>query len=466
MKRSDLVNAIIKIVGRDRTVHEETELKLYSYDSSFLSSRNRFYPDVVALPRSTAEVSAIMKMACANSIPVTPRGAGSGETCGCVPVKGGIVLDLSPWNTIEEVDVPNMQVLARPGLVHSRLNDHLEQYGLFFPPDPGSTRMCTLGGMVANNSSGMRAVKYGVTEQYILGLEVVLPGGEVITTGGTNCRALKNVSGINLTKLFVGSEGTLGVITRIRLRVWPRPRARGLAVACFNDLDQAPGAVLDVYPLSILPSAVEILDHSAIRAVNLYRPGINLPPAEAILIFELDGNPASIEWEGREIASLLEKRSSGVEWSTDPERVKALWQGRSVVAAAAARLKPDGTRVFAGEDICVPLDRVAESLRRIKKLSEIHSLTAVSYGHIGDGNIHTALIINPDDPGEVNRLDQVVDGIHRLAIELGGTTTGEHGVGLVRSAYSPAEHGNAVDVMKNIKNTLDPKGIMNPGKIF
>lgn len=466
MKRSDLVNALIKIVGRNRTIHEETELKLYSYDSSFLSSRNRFYPDVVALPRSTAEVSAIMKMACANSIPVTPRGAGSGETCGCVPVKGGIVLDLSPWNTIEEVDVPNMQVVARPGVVHSRLNDHLEQYGLFFPPDPGSTRMCTLGGMVANNSSGMRAVKYGVTEQYILGLEVVLPGGEVITTGGTNCRALKNVSGINLTKLFVGSEGTLGVITRIRLRVWPRPRARGLAVACFNDLDQAPGAVLDVYRAGILPSAVEILDHSAIRAINLYRPGINLPPAEAILIFELDGNPASIEWEGREIASLLDKSSSGVEWSTDPERVKALWQSRSVVAAAAARLRPDGTRVFAGEDICLPLDRVAESLRRIKELSEIHKITAVSYGHIGDGNIHTALIINPDDPGEVDRLDRMVDGIHRLAIELGGTTTGEHGVGLVRSAYSTAEHGNAVDVMKNIKNTLDPKGIMNPGKIF
>jgi glycolate oxidase len=466
MKRSELVKAIINIVGRDRTVHEETELKLYSYDSSFLSSRHRFCPDVVALPRSAAEVSAIMEIASAQGIPVTPRGAGSGETCGCVPTKGGIVLDLSPWNTIEEVDVPNMQALVRPGVVHARLNEHLEKYGLFFPPDPGSTRMCTLGGMVANNSSGMRAVKYGVTDQYILGLEVVLPGGEIITTGGVNCRALKNASGLNLTRLFVGSEGTLGVITQIRLRVWPKPRARGLAVARFDDLDQAPAAVLAIYRAGILPSAIEILDHSAIRAVNLYSPDIRLPQAQAILLFELDGNPASVDWEGREIASLLGKRSTGVEWSTDPERVRALWQGRSVVAAAAARLREDGTRVFAGEDICVPLDRVADSLRKIKALSERHGITAVTYGHIGDGNIHTALIINPGDPGEVARLDRMVDGIHRLAIELGGTTTGEHGVGLVRSAYSRDEHGGALDQMKAIKKALDPRGIMNPGKIF
>ncbi|MCL4440300.1 MAG: FAD-binding protein, partial [Firmicutes bacterium] len=210
-----------------------------------------FCPDIVVLPRSTDEVSAIMKFASENSIPVTPRGAGSGETCGCVPVKGGIVLDLSSWNTVEEVDVLNMQTLVRPGVVHSRLNEHLGRFGLFFPPDPGSTRMCTIGGMVSNNSSGMRAVKYGTTDQYVLGLEVVLPGGEVITTGGQNCRSLKNASGINLTKLFVGSEGTLGVITMIRLRVWPRPRARGIAMASFDDLDKAPRAVLEVYKAGI-----------------------------------------------------------------------------------------------------------------------------------------------------------------------------------------------------------------------
>ena len=442
------------------------ERKLYSYDSSFLSVQNSYCPDIVVIPRSTREVSEILSFAFENNIPVTPRGAGSGETCGCVPAKGGIVMDLSTWNAVEEVDAQNMQVMVRPGIVHARLNEHLEKFGLFFPPDPGSTRMCTIGGMVANNSSGMRAVKYGTTEQYILGLEVVLPDGEIIITGGKNCRSLKNVSGINLTKLFVGSEGTLGVITRVRLRVWPRPRARGIAMASFDSLDQAPLAVLDVYTAGILPSGIEILDQSAIRAVNLYRPEINLPSCEAILLFEVDGNPASVQWEGEQIADIMKKQPAKVEWSTDPQRMAALWQGRSVVATAAARLRPDGTRVFAGEDICIPLNRVAESLRMIKSLGKKYQIEVVAYGHIGDGNIHTALVINPDSPDEVDRLGSLVDQIHRLAIDLGGTTTGEHGVGMVRSAYSLLEHGNALGQMRIIKKALDPRGIMNPGKIY
>jgi len=461
-----LFQSLKKIVDPDRILHQELERRLYSYDSSFLSTRQKFCPDLVILPRSTAEVSGVMSFAFANHIPVTPRGAGSGATCGCVPVKGGIVLDLSPWNKVEEVNVADMQALVRPGVVHARLNEHLQQFGMFFPPDPGSTRMCTLGGMVANNSSGMRAAKYGATEQYVLGLEVVLPDGRVITTGGQSCRSLKNASGLNLTKIFVGSEGTLGVITGIRIRIWPRPQARGIAMACFDLLDRAPEAVLEVYRAGILPSGIEILDHSAIAAINLYRPEINLPPVEAILLFEVDGNPASVEWEGRQIAEIAKKHSAIVEWSTDPQRMGALWQGRSVVAAAAARLRPDGTRVFAGEDICVPLSRVSEALKRIRELGRSHEIKVVAYGHIADGNIHTALVINPGHPGEVARLDALVDEIHHLAVELHGTTTGEHGVGLVRSAYSSLEHGGALEEMKKIKSALDPRGIMNPGKIF
>jgi len=466
IKNLDLSKALKKILDPTRIIEDELERKLYSYDSSFLSVQNSYCPDIVVIPRSTREVSEILSFAFENNIPVTPRGAGSGETCGCVPAKGGIVMDLSTWNAVEEVDAQNMQVMVRPGIVHARLNEHLEKFGLFFPPDPGSTRMCTIGGMVANNSSGMRAVKYGTTEQYILGLEVVLPDGEIIITGGKNCRSLKNVSGINLTKLFVGSEGTLGVITRVRLRVWPRPRARGIAMASFDSLDQAPLAVLDVYTAGILPSGIEILDQSAIRAVNLYRPEINLPSCEAILLFEVDGNPASVQWEGEQIADIMKKQPAKVEWSTDPQRMAALWQGRSVVATAAARLRPDGTRVFAGEDICIPLNRVAESLRMIKSLGKKYQIEVVAYGHIGDGNIHTALVINPDSPDEVDRLGSLVDQIHRLAIDLGGTTTGEHGVGMVRSAYSLLEHGNALGQMRIIKKALDPRGIMNPGKIY
>jgi len=360
-----------------------------------------------------------------------------------------------------------MQVVARPGVIHSDLNDHLAQYNLIFPPDPDSSKMCTLGGMVANNASGLRAVKYGCTEQYILGLEVVLPDGQIIVTGGVNSRAIKNVSGLNLTKLFVGSEGTLGVITRIRLRCFPKPKARGIVMAVYDALDDAPASVLEVYKEGILPSGIEILDQSAIVAVDQFKPELGLPvDAEAILLFEVDGNPPSVDYEGKVIVEVAERRARAVEFATDPVRMAQLWEGRSVTATAAARVRPDGTRVFAGEDIAVPLNRVADTLRSIRALGDKYQVQVVNYGHIGDGNVHTAPVINPDIPEEVTRVKELVDEIHKLAVALGGTTTGEHGVGMVRRPYAALEHGNAHQVMQAVKATFDPKGIMNPDKLI
>lgn len=466
MTGKEMADKLTKILGKEKVIADDLELQLYSYDSSFHTQLHKLVPDVVVLPISTEEVSMVMKFAYENNIPVTPRGAATGETCGSVAVNGGIIMDLCKWNTIEEVDIANMQVFVRPGVIHAKLNQHLAEFGLFFPPDPGSTRMCTVGGMVANNSSGLRAVKYGATEQYILGLEVVLPNGEVIITGGKNSRAIKNVSGMNLTKLFVGSEGTLGVITKIRLRVWPKPKARGIAMAVFPQLDDAPQAVLDVYKAGILPSGIEILDESAIKAVNMYKPEINLPNAEAILIFEVDGNPASVDWEGNVIKETVSRLASNVEWSTEPKRMNELWQGRGVTATAAARIRPDGSRVFAGEDISVPLNKVTEALREIRALGKKYGIQVVNYGHIGDGNVHTAPVIDTDNPDEIERVHKLADEIHKLAIRLGGSTTGEHGVGYVRARYSLDEHGNAVNIMAKVKAALDPKGIMNPGKLF
>ena len=438
----------------------------YSYDSSFLTKLQMVSPEAVVLPRSTEDVQKVMQFAYENRIPVTTRGAGTGETGGSAPLSGGIVLDLSAWDEIVEVDAANMQVTVRPGGIHADLNDHLAAYNMFFPPDPGSSKMCTIGGMVANNASGLRAVKYGCTEQYVLGLEVVLPDGRVITTGGMRSKAIKNVSGLNLTKLFVGSEGVLGVITRIRLRCFPKPKSRGILMAVFDNLDDAPATVLDVYRAGILPSGIEILDSSAIRAVNAFKPHINLPDAEAILLFEVDGNPPSVEWEGSTIVRIAEERARQVEWSTDPQRMAALWEGRSVTAAAAARVRPDGSRIFAGEDISVPLAGVAEALRRIRALGEKHGIQVVNYGHIGDGNVHTAPVIDPENTAEVEKVMELVHDIHLLAIELEGSTTGEHGVGAVRREYARLEHGPAVDVMQSIKKALDPHNIMNPGKLF
>ncbi|HEX2999835.1 MAG TPA: FAD-linked oxidase C-terminal domain-containing protein [Armatimonadota bacterium] len=223
---------------------------------------------------------------------------------------------------------------------------------------------------------------------------------------------------------------------------------------------------LDVYKSGILPSGIEILDNSAIQAINMYKPEINLPDAEAILIFEVDGNPAGVSWEGQQIAEIVGRRAVSVEWATDPARMADLWRGRSVVAVAAARLRPDGSRIFAGEDISVPLSRVTEVLRRIKELSRKHDVAVVNYGHIGDGNIHTAPVINLDNQAEVERANALADDIHRLAIAMGGVTTGEHGVGAVRNQYALDEHGEAALVMKRLKETLDPQNIMNPGKLL
>ncbi len=466
MERNAIKQNLSNLLGSDKVLTEDLDLLYYSYDSSFLTKLQMSSPDTVVLPRSTDDVQKVMRFAYENRIPVTPRGAGTGETGGSAPLSGGIVLDLSAWDEIIEVDAANMQVVVRPGVIHSNLNEHLAQFNVFFPPDPGSSKMCTIGGMVANNASGLRAVKYGCTEQYILGLEVVLPDGRLITTGGIKSKAIKNVSGLNITKLFVGSEGVLGVITKIRLRCFPKPKARGIVMAVFDHLDDAPKAVLDVYRAGILPSGIEILDSSAIKAVNEYKPQIDLPIAEAILLFEVDGNPPSVDYEGTTIVEITGKLARNVEWATEPDRMASLWEGRSVTATAASRVRPDGTRIFAGEDISVPISAVAETLRRIRALGEKHGVQVVNYGHIGDGNVHTAPIINPDIPDEVERAMALVNDIHLLAIELQGSTTGEHGVGAVRREYARLEHGEAVDVMAAIKNAIDPHGIMNPGKLF
>lgn len=466
MDNKAIKSELLKMLGKEKVLTEDLDLMYYSYDSSFLTKLKPSNPSAVVMPRSTEDLQKVMRFAYENNINIVPRGAGTGETGGCIAINGGIVLDLSTWDEIIEIDAANMQVILRPGVIHAELNKELAKYNLFFPPDPGSSQMCTVGGMVANNASGLRAVKYGCTEQYILGLEVVLPNGDVITTGGMKAKCIKNVSGLNLTKLMIGSEGVLGIVSKIRLRCWPKPKARGIAMVVFDDLDQAPAAVLDTYQAGILPSGIEILDSSAIEAVNQFKPEINLPDAEAILLFEVDGNPPSVEYEGNVIKEVVGKRARNVEWATDPKRMAELWEGRSVTATAAARVRADGSRIFAGEDISVPLARVADTLRAIRALGDKYGIKVVNYGHIGDGNVHTAPVINPEDPAEVEKVLQLVHDIHLLAIELEGSTTGEHGVGAVRRQYARLEHGQAVDIMEGIKKVFDDKGIMNPGKLF
>lgn len=451
---------------RARVIDDPDELEVYGYDASFEAMMRPRRPDVVVQPRDTSAVAATMTFANERSIPVTPRGAATGQAGGALPERGGIVLDMSRMNRVLEVDAANLQVIVEPGVVHADLNDFLAGYRLIFPPDPGSSRMCTVGGMVSNNSRGMRALKYGSTGDYVLGLEVVLANGQVVVTGSTNSRALQSSSGFELTKLFVGSEGMLGVVTQLRLRVIPRPLTRGIVMGQFGRLRAAGDSVGAVLDAGILPSAIEILDSSAIQAVNIYRPSLRLPDAEAILLYEVDGNAAGVARDARRIAEVITPLADAVEWSDEPKRVGALWEARSVVGAASGQIKPGCARVYAGEDICVPLTRVPDTLGAIQDLARAHDLTVVTYGHIGNGNLHPAPVIDVADAEQARRVRLFADAVHRLARQMGGTVTGEHGVGLTRIAYMREEHGAALDVMWSIKRALDPNNVLNPGKMF
>ncbi|MBI3964419.1 MAG: FAD-binding oxidoreductase [Chloroflexi bacterium] len=447
-------------------VDDPSELYGYSYDASFESLMNDYRPDVVVQPSGTADVTAAVRIAAAHRIPVTTRGAATGQAAGCVPVRGGIVMDMSRLNRIVELDAPNLQVIIEPGVVHANLNAFLAPHGLIFPPDPGSSKMCTVGGMVANNSRGMRAVKYGSTGDYVLGLEVVLPSGEVVTTGSVGSRALQSSSGLELTKLFVGSEGLLGVICQLRLRVQPLPARRGLVLASFDELEATGRAVLAVFQAGILPAAGEILDRSAIIAVNKYRPAMQLSECEAMLLFEVDGSSVAVAHDVQRVADAVRPHASAVESADDPARVAALWEARSLVGAASGQVIPNAARVYAGEDICVPLARVPEALRGIRSAGERHGLTIVTYGHIASGGLHAAPVINTSDQDAVRRVRIAADEIHQMALRLNGTVTGEHGVGLTRVPYMRQEHGAALDLMRTIKRAIDPHNLFNPGKVI
>jgi len=466
MDKQRLVAELQALLGKEAIRWQPKDLVAYSRDSSFYSQLHELLPDVVVLPRSREDVVKTVTFAYENDVPVTPRGAATSQTAGPLAARGGIVIDMSLLNRIVEVDALNLQVIVEPGVVHADLNARLAKDKLFFPPDPGSSKMCTIGGMVSNNSRGMRAIKYGATGDYVLGLEVVLPNGQVIQPGSIKARTVQSSSGFDLHKVFVKAEGMLGIITLLRLKVLPMPAARGIVMALFDVLEKAGEAVSAVFQAGIVPSAIEILDTSAILAANLYRPNLRLPQADAMLLFEVDGNPPGVAAELQRIVDVVRPTAFQVDWSDEPKRVASLWEARSVVGAAASKVRPGSARIYAGEDIAVPITAVPAALRGIREIGQKHGVAVVTYGHIGNGGLHAAMVIDPARPEEVAAALRVEAEIHELAHSLNGTVTGEHGVGMVRAGYMPYEHGPALEVMKVLKKALDPKGIMNPGKMW
>ncbi|MHA1605986.1 MAG: FAD-binding oxidoreductase [Candidatus Freyarchaeota archaeon] len=454
----EVIEKLVETLGRENVKTDVVERYVYSSDASLFSS----LPDVVVIPETTEQVSGIMRIASEKRIPVTPRGAGTGLCGGAVPLYGGIVVDLSRMNRILEVDPDNFCVTVEAGIIPEELNKKLSEHGVFFPPSPGSKKMCTIGGMISTNAGGMHAVKYGVTRSFVLGLRVVLPSGEILKLGG---KTLKRCLGYDLLQLFIGSEGTLGIITEATLRVLPIPEMSAVAVAYFQDISKAARAVNTVLR-RITPSAIEILDGKSIEAVNRYMPSLNLPQAEAALYFEVEGGAKEVERQIKVIVEACKELGGKTEWTDDPNEKEKLLTGRELVGGAIMNVDRRRVRIYEAEDVCVPLSKLPAFIREVHKISEKYGIPVCLYGHAGDGNCHSGIMVDPTSREEWEKMRHLAREIYELAVKLGGNISGEHGIGILRAEYMERIHGaTSLRLMRAIKRAFDPLGILNPGKM-
>jgi glycolate oxidase len=445
------------IVGEEHVLTTPEDLVCYSYDGTFAEEM----PDVVVSPDSTAQVSALLALAHEQSLPVIPRGMASGLAAGSVPFGGGLVLNLTRLNRVLEIDRDNMTATAQAGVVTADLAAAVEAEGFLYPPDPASIRQSTLGGNVACNSGGPRCLKYGVTGDYVMAVEAVLADGRVLRTGN---KCIKNVTGYDLVHLLVGSEGTLAVVTEVTVRIVPKPQARRTALAIFSDLERASQAVNDILLSGVLPATVEIVDETAINCVEEYlHLGLDCT-ADAMLLVETDGDPEGVAREIEIVGRVCRQAGAKeVQVATDNAESEELWTARRSISPSLGRVRPNKL----GEDIVVPRSAIPAMVVRIKETALKHELPIVIFGHAGDGNLHPNILFDKRDRGEQERVEAAVADLFTAAVELGGTLSGEHGVGVLKRPYLEMAVGPlAVEVMRSIKRALDPKGILNPGKVL
>jgi len=449
---------------RDFLSEDEFSLELaerftYVKDVSPLDVSVDTLPDVVVWPKTVEQVSSLVKVASEMSVPIVPRGAGSGEAGGSMPVDGGVVLDLTFMKNVLELDEKNLTCLVEPGIVCDDLNYFLKKKGFFLPPVPASSEMATIGGCVANNAGGYRTVKYGSFKNWVMELEVVLPDGDIIKTGA---KTRKSSSGYDLTRLYVGSEGTLGVFTKILLRIHPLPQCIRLVTANFDDILDVCNVAVELMSSDILPSAVEIMDRLSIEAVRNY--GVELPQCDSILVVELDGFEVDVEQRIERVKRIaLDHKASDVNVGTSEEEINALWKGRKSITPALVAIKPN----IIDEDIAVPVANVPDLFKHIQKIVDDLGVDIATYGHVGDGNLHPDILFDKRNPEEVKKAFRAVEMLREATLSLGGTVTAEHGIGLRRKKYLEKEYGaKEVEIMNQIKIALDPKNIMNPRKIF
>jgi len=445
------------IAGPERVTDAIEERLCCSYDGG----GRECLPAAVVHPADTEEVCRIMALLHRHGVPVVVRGGGSGMTGGAVPVEGCVVLAMAGMNRIVEIDTVNQLAVVEPGVITGDLQAEAARHGLMYPPDPASAAFCTIGGNVAECAGGPRAVKYGVTRDYVKGLDVVLADGRLIRTGG---RTDKGVAGYDLTRLFVGSEGTLGVITGMTVKLVPRPRARATFLVGAADVGVAAGLVAEILA-DFTPCTMELMDETAIDLVRGRLPFSLGAAVRALLLIELDGGEAAVRAEGAALADFLQGRPGvlTVRRAADGRRRDELWAARRTLSPAAFDLRPHKL----SEDVVVPRSRVAALACFLRDLAASQGLTIFSFGHAGDGNMHVNIMLDRADSAEVERAREARRRLFARVIELGGTITGEHGVGLSKAEFLADDVGAAaLDVMRRLKRCLDPKGILNPGKIF
>jgi glycolate oxidase len=451
-----IIEEIARIVGKGAILTSIEDRKCYSYDGR----TDGAIPDLVVFPSSAEEVSQILILANRHLFFVIPRGQGTGLTGGSVPLQGAVVLSFTKMNRILEIDTKNLVAVVEPGVITFLLQEEVAKYGLFYPPDPASYKYSSIGGNAAECAGGPNSLKYGVTRDYVLGLEVVKPTGEIIHTG---VRTMKGVVGYDLTRLFVGSEGTLGIITKIILKLIPLPEAKATILALFTEVENAAESVSAIIAARIVPSTIEFMDRASIRCSEQANP-MGIPEnIHGLLLIEIDGEKESLSRQAEKIRKIiLEHGAAECKVTDDPKEADKLWQARRVVSQATYNLNP----VKIAEDVVVPRSNIPVLIRALEEMEKKFGVPILSFGHAGDGNFHVSIMIQ-DTPEQRAKAEEAVKELFTETLKLGGTLSGEHGIGISKAPYLSMELSpEVIATMKGIKKLLDPNNILNPGKIF
>jgi len=459
-KQDIITNKLIKIVGKASVLTDYEDRYAYAYDATAIGDK-LYLPDIVILPENKEQISEILKIANENDIPVTARASGTNLVGGCIPLNGGIVLHLSKMNKILNLDKENLTCTVQPAVVIGELQDIVAKEGLFYPPDPASLRVSTIGGSIAQSSGGPRGFKYGTTKDYVLGLEIVLADGTIMKTGGN---VVKNVTGYNLTQLFVGSEGTLGIVTEATLKLIPKPQEQKVMLACFESINQAAEAITAIISAKITPATLDILDKNTMITIEKFH-NTGMPiDMEAVLVIEIDGFKESVEVQTGQVVEICNKfGAENIRVSQNQQEAEAIWFARRSAFGAVARLRPN----VLTEDAVVPRNKIPEFISAVRKICDKYGLTACIMGHAGDGNIHPNFSLDLRNKQEAENFEKAAKELFETAISLGGSLSGEHGIGMQKAEYMEAAlDTSAILYMKKIKGLFDPKNILNPGKIF